>query len=549
MIRLPSYLLLSSYGVYYFRIMVPKGLISQFKGRREIRRSLGTSSRKLAIQKARELRIEADLIFQRAEKMPPIDAVDYGKLHHSFDYRKSLVQREGEYCLELLKRAVDAQGPIAEDSLEFMQNPLGLLQERYGLTPEGARVALFYGHCEMREDLLTSEVHDEFRDQLRRVYEDWLIPQLLEYSRSRRGFSVPSPGMVSIRQHVTLPSPIEVTSSALISQVVEEFCAEKKRVGSWREKTENENRAIYDMLIGIIGDVPVGSIDHALARTYKQALQKIPPNLNKLPRYRGMKILEVVESNPEEVMSVTTVNKNINRIATLFDWAEKNGHVAKNYFSGLGLKVTKQAHEERSNLDNDDLLRLFSTKIFTAKVYKHSYYYWLPLIALYTGARINEICQLGLADIREEDGVWVFDINDSGEGKRVKTASGKRLIPIHSKLIELGILDRVRKLKDRGESRLFPELKKQRDGYAQTASKWFNDRYRKSCGVTGEGKCFHSFRHTVANHLKQKGVEPVKIAAIIGHKDESMTTGRYGDPYRPTALKEIIEMLDFDLGA
>ncbi|MGZ8213722.1 MAG: hypothetical protein ACXWTP_04405 [Methylosarcina sp.] len=28
---------------------------------------------------------------------------------------------------------------------------------------------------------------------------------------------------------------------------------------------------------------------------------------------------------------------------------------------------------------------------------KNAHYYWLPLIGLYTGARINEICQLNLA--------------------------------------------------------------------------------------------------------------------------------------------------------
>ena len=93
---------------------------------------------------------------------------------------------------------------------------------------------------------------------------------------------------------------------------------------------------------------------------------------------------------------------------------------------------------------------------------------------------------------------------------------------------------------------MFSELIKQRDGYSQAASKWFS-RYKNSCGITSKTKTFHSFRHTVANHLKQKDVEPSKISAILGHKDESMAMGRYGKPYEPIVLQETIEQLDYPL--
>jgi integrase len=54
--------------------------------------------------------------------------------------------------------------------------------------------------------------------------------------------------------------------------------------------------------------------------------------------------------------------------------------------------------------------------------------YWIPLLALFTGARMGELCQLQPTDIREEDGLWGIDINDD-KGKSVKTSASVRWVP------------------------------------------------------------------------------------------------------------------------
>jgi integrase len=90
---------------------------------------------------------------------------------------------------------------------------------------------------------------------------------------------------------------------------------------------------------------------------------------------------------------------------------------------------------------------------------------------------------------------------------------------------------------------VFPELSKQRDGYGQAASKWFA-RYRERCHVKTP---FHSFRHTFIDELKQLDADQKKIAALVGHKDESMTGGLYGKPYKPEVLYPVICKLKFDI--
>jgi hypothetical protein len=59
--------------------------------------------------------------------------------------------------------------------------------------------------------------------------------------------------------------------------------------------------------------------------------------------------------------------------------------------------------------------------------FTHPHQYWVPLIGLYSGARIEEICQLEVNDVRESSGVWIMDINRNGD-KRVKTAATLTLV-------------------------------------------------------------------------------------------------------------------------
>jgi len=332
-----------------------------------------------------------------------------------------------------------------------------------------------------------------------------------------------------------------------LTALIDKYCAEKAREKAWVAETTDEFRGIFNRLVEILGDIPVGTIQRSQARLYKETMMLLPPNMNKQKLYRGKSIKEVTSMRAPKTLGISTLNKNIGVVSSLFEWARRNGYVRENYFDGLCLKKKVNAHEERSIFTVDDLTSLFSTPIFTEKKFGYPYQYWVPLIGLYTGARLEEIAQLHLEDIRQVDGVWVFDIKAEGD-RSLKTASSTRLVPVHSALIQLGLLTYCEQLKVRRETRLFHELVQNRTGkYSPRVSKWFNERYRPSCGVVAPGKVFHSFRHTVDDVLKQKGVEVSKIKAILGHKDNDITTGRYGNPYGPKILKEIVELLVFEL--
>lgn len=330
-----------------------------------------------------------------------------------------------------------------------------------------------------------------------------------------------------------------------LSKIIEEYCEEKRAGGSWKRKTDKENSAIYRLLVSMVGDIPIRTLDKSVAREVKKMLQALPPNMNKVAMYRNKTVQDIVSMEPKKKLSVTSVNKHLTRYASICSWAENQGYLDRNPFEGLQMSRSKSARDERKPFNKEDLRKLFSSEIYTARKYKHPYYFWLPLLGLFTGARQNELCQLLIDDIREENGIWFLDINERDE-KSLKTPESARFIPLHSKLIALGFLDYVNRESVSSECRLFPELKKYQDTYSKAALKWFA-RYRKRCGVEDEDKAFHSFRHTFAGHLKESGVEPLKIAALMGHKDTSVTTGRYAEPYSVSTLIDAIEQLDFDL--
>ncbi|MAF74852.1 MAG: hypothetical protein CMF17_03160 [Idiomarinaceae bacterium] len=190
---------------------------------------------------------------------------------------------------------------------------------------------------------------------------------------------------------------------------------------------------------------------------------------------------------------------------------------------------------------------MFSHEIFTHHKVLHPHYYWLPLIGLYTGARMNEICQLYVDDIVDDNGVMLFKFTDERPDQRLKNKNSRRVVPIHSELIRLGFLDYVKSVKALKHPRLFDALTKSRDGYSKNASNWFA-RFRKKLGINIEGKKqdFHSFRHNVSDFYKQSdSAREVDAAAILGHSDQMITFGRYGKNLEAKKLQNIIEQLDF----
>jgi integrase len=260
-------------------------------------------------------------------------------------------------------------------------------------------------------------------------------------------------------------------------------------------------------------------------RQFKEALVKLPRNRAKDPRYRDKPIAELLATSiPDEArLDVKTVNKLLARISTLLEWGVQNHYLQRNFAKGLSLRKNKRDDEEREAFTDAEVLKLIgAVSAAPADKLSKPYMRWVPLIGAYSGMRLEEICQLQLADIVEVGGIPVFNVSDA-DGKRLKTAQSRRTVPMHNELVHLGLLEYVRELRGKGQTRLFPELSKGRDGYSQVVSKWFR-RWRKRVGL---GKPFHSLRHTVSTKLREADVLMDLVSDIVGHARSDNETGRY----------------------
>lgn len=173
--------------------------------------------------------------------------------------------------------------------------------------------------------------------------------------------------------------------------------------------------------------------------------------------------------------------------------------------------------------------------------------FWLPMLGLFTGGRLNELCQLDVADIRQHKGIWGISFIDDAPDKSLKSPAARRTIPVHSTLLECGFLDYVEDAKRRGDGRkLFPYLTySDKHGYAATPSERWG-KYLDELGITDPQKVFHSFRSTSNDRLKQNGVPEESRCQFVGHEHDSVNSIIYSNPHNLDFLRDhVAAKLDY----
>ena len=355
---------------------------------------------------------------------------------------------------------------------------------------------------------------------------------------------------VTVNQEVHTDQKVSSLSkhqSTSISVGIDKFVGEKSNITN---KSVWEIRHTLDLLIQEFGDISLGKLNREMCVKFKDDLQKLPKNRTKLPQYRDLDFHELVKLNVVEKdrISRTTVNNNLGYVSSFMKWCVINGYVDINYFEGMRLKKLIRVRDERDRFEEKELKQIFQKQNYIefTEVEKQKYeYYWCPLISLFSGMRLNEICSLYLDNIIQVKGNhrekrWCFNILEEPDrpDKHLKTLSSRRIVPIHDILIDLNFLEFVELLKQRHKNRqrLFQELKLSEGSYIRNVSRFFNRRYLTKLGLKTERKTFHSLRHTVIDHLKQQGIDVSFINELVGHSSGNIDLDRYGKGYNSDIL-------------
>lgn len=550
-------------ATYYFRARVPKDIVDTY-GKDEEKFSLKTKDKAVAVKAVRLKSAEVELKFSAHRrsleiKTKPLSEVvtpQFLKDIHDMSYWGYLAMDEGIRTYGVPDFDNNTTIPFKEkfDTYERSITEGRTVNKKAfasgdlsAFTGRAIWYLNHFFHADANKN--TAEVIAVARE-MQRAY----VRALESIEGRNEGSVVDTP---ELTQNPLRESPV-ASNAPLLSEVLEPWIKDKSRV-SWTKKTAQDNRRWVAAFISLCGDKPLNDYRKADAMAFKELLLKLPPNCSKKKAFKGLSMADAAEKAQrigEPPMSAKNAKKAFQYVGSLFRWSFAHyDELEKNIFDGITIEVDSNKRKERDKFSLDDLNTIFNSPLYTGckskrDIYKEGTYsmkgtarYWVPLLGLYTGARLGELLQLYVSDVKEEGGIHYLDINDNGGDKNLKTRTSERRVPIHQTLVDLGFLGHVQMMREQGRKRVFPDVKLGSAGtYSDPFSRFFS-RYLEELQVKTSKKSFHSFRHNFKDACRVAGAESV-MDVLQGHSEKGMSS-RYGDGYELPRLNEGLQKVHY----
>lgn len=537
----PSYLTRNRHGTFYFRIVIPRPLRALLHGQREVRRTLKTDSERLARKRARQYVARYEAIFDKVVNMVERDELglteaDYKELMELLPNTKptpdfSSPQDENQSAEPILsEKAIEARQRRREVER--------LLTGAYGRPIPAELEQTAQQLLELAHTYQTTEL----RAVLPKLRDELALRNLAPTTTSVAPAASIDPAMSSWTLYQVWQHQLErdrADTSARGGQA--------KHGGTLEER---ERRA--RVMTVLTKHQPVCQLKKSDWQAAYDAARKMKAGA-KASIDPPTPLSEFLTDDPEQMTGHERVSaligsmKQIQEHARFLDLTTIRPDDL--LIKPVQKRVTKRSHDGVP-FSSADVEAIFSGYIYQGalpsdRTKAYPFWFWLPLVAYFTGARTNEIAQLDTADIRTIDGHPCFDFCPDDpkafEAKRVKTEEARQ-VPIHPRLIELGFLDYVESQKKDRQKKLFgdglaylpprnEEVDHNKEGWAKSAGKFFNEGpkgYLVAIGVhkAHDGKSLYSFRHTLETNLRNArrdgklNAEQHIIDSITGHVAE-----------------------------
>ena len=371
----------------------------------------------------------------------------------------------------------------------------------------------------------------------------------------RRGQDAPRVGVLNKNYRGYEPvAAADAKATAPFSRLVKDYLT--AIAGNWTQKTRQQNETAYRLFQDHVDDKPLAEVTRGDAVKFFDRLSRLRPRWASSPKAKGMPLNQLIierGARPgERGLSEKTQARYRSALYSLFAWAiSRELFDQPNPFAAdSGKSANRERVEDTSwqHYEVDELIQLFSGLKFDSQPDPYTHkgsLAWIMAIAVYSGARLEEIAGLRTADVREENGVFYFDLENSA--RRLKTLAARRKIPIHSELIRLGFLDYASYVSSEKHNQLYPNLIAG-DGEDTRFGKYVGKRFnahRERCGVTRDRLSFHSFRATVITALDRAGVPENHTAQLLGHKIRTMSYGLYSGGLNIEGLNRVVEAIDY----
>jgi len=373
--------------------------------------------------------------------------------------------------------------------------------------------------------------------------------------------SAPSPAASFPSPEGAIPYPATAghTAKCETPLVYVERVLEEKGINA---QTQAKYRATMKYLEDLVGRKSISQYTRDDLIKFKDLLLKLPARATTARKFNSpSEALEWNLARPADQRHKTLSAKTINDsylcyLRSVFQYAYDNGHVDSMIAERVRVAQSATARRRddprnrRRPFSDEKLAKIFRQPLFLGAKSQDrlfdpgdyidwSWRFWLPLFMLYMGVRPNELGQVEVTDFIEREGHPCLsvrtesDADDLGleadDEKNVKTPAGTREVPVHPVLLRLGILDRVRLMRQSKVVRVFPEWEAQGPAgykrYSNTSSAFFNRNevsakrlgFLARAGVKSEKIALYSFRHNFMDAMIRAGLTDGEQDLLIGH--------------------------------
>lgn len=545
-----NYMQKNIHGVYEYKRRVPKDLLQSYPHIKsgQIKFSLKTKDRDEANRLIKQYDASYEREFEshrRKNVVPPETRQEFVKRlrHLCIDIGEDVDLEALRVTLEAIEEAQAKDEPTPSEQVMII-NPAMVLSDNPERTLARNRTAEYQKIIETLHEMIKA-----FQGEASNFHE---VERRYGVTRTIDRFQRHMKILGAENEAVSSTKAIKAVSSGKnLADILPLWKNEQKPTGN----SELEWNTAVKRFEQYFGKLPIDRIEATHIRQFRDALELVPKWSGKNAHFKKLVEESKNRTDKYERLAPATINKNLTAISSLLNIAIEYDLLTVNPANRIKVKEKIRSKEKRMPFDKSDLEKLFHSPLYTGcasedkrHVTGDNFYkdakYWIPLLALYTGARIEELAQALFRDIKREGNVIYLDINPHGNSKKsVKTASSIRKVPLHKDVLNAGFIEYMAHLERSKAERLFPDLElASKNSYSQPVSKWFT-RFRREIGITNPKKTFHSFRHTFKDMCREAGLSQEIHDALTGH-GKATVSNSYGAGFSLKVLNDAVQKIE-----
>lgn len=302
------------------------------------------------------------------------------------------------------------------------------------------------------------------------------------------------------------------------SELIEAHFHRRSSIDRATGQVLGQERGTLRRFLEVAGDKRPSEYTRADVTAFLAAMRRLPNVYGRSPKDHHRPLAEIIaeaEGKGLATLSDKTLKRHLSALSAFFQFAVDHGHLSASQrvelTSAHKFRSGKSAREQRDMWSPAELAALFRSPVWTgchrvrrsepgAEIIRDAKF-WLPLLALFHGTRLEECADLYRRDVRLTEGVWHLSISETG-GRRLKNRNAARMVPLHPTILALGFLEYVEKTAVNQDAPLFPDLLPQGPDRKRgpRITRWFVE-YRRAIGLYRPGVGVHAFRHVARTRL------------------------------------------------